>query len=698
MEFSKYTLDLNTDIKYLKGVGPKRAKALYQNQLHTIKDILQYYPRKYLDRTNIKTISQLVINEKAVIIAQVISMSIKKTKKGQYFQLTVSDSKYTLNCLWFHGISWVMEKFKEGDNIAIYGKIEFYQGYRIIHPEFDIIDDNDSPLNTGRIIPLYPSNNVLKNAGFDSRGFRRLIVQIFKNNLKYFTDFFNNSILKEQGLLELNKAIYSIHNPDNNDIIKRAIYRLKFNEHFFIQILKFLNKKKIESYKGKSFKELGDYASLIYKNLNFKLTNSQIEVLRDIRSDLKLPKPMNRLIQGDVGCGKTIIAVLTASIVVGHNSQVAIMAPTEILAEQHFYSFQQYFKEYNITCELLISNIKSKEKNKVYKELANGNIDIIIGTHALIQKNVQFKELGLVIIDEQHRFGVDQRKGLQDKGHYPNILAMTATPIPRTLAFTIHGEMDISWINEMPHGRSPINTKIINKKDIDLVYNKIKEEMDKGHYCYIVYPLIEESDKMDLSDAKSGYEKLQKTILKDYSLGFMHGKLSKDEKDVLMQNFNDGIIQCLISTTVIEVGIDNSKATVMVIENAERFGLTQLHQLRGRVGRSSLQSHCYLVQYKQTEISKKRLKIMENNTDGFIISDEDLKLRGPGDFFGTKQHGYINTGLINFSRDREIIIQCRKKAFDIINEDSQLCLPKNQLIKKEFIENYKSMLKFINIG
>ena len=698
MKFSKYTLDLKTDIQYLKGVGPKRAKALYQNNIRTIKDVLQYYPRKYLDRTNIKKISDLIINEKAVVVSKVISASIKRTKKGQYFQLTVSDGQHTLNCLWFHGISWVMEKFKPGDNIAIYGKIEFYQGYRIIHPEFDIIDDNDNLLNTGKLIPLYSSNNILKNAGFDSRGFRRLLVQIFKDNNNYFKDFFNKSLLQEQGLLELNEAIYFIHNPNSNDTIKRALYRLKFNEHFFLQLLKSLNKKTIESYKGQKFQEIGEYASAIYKNLKFKLTDSQINVLRDIRSDLKLEKPMNRLIQGDVGCGKTIVAVLTAAITVGHKSQVAIMAPTEILAEQHFESFKEHFKNYNINCELLISNIKAKDKKQLYDNLSEGNIDIIVGTHALIQKNVKFKNLGLVIIDEQHRFGVDQRKGLQEKGNYPNILSMTATPIPRTLAFTIHGEMDISWINEMPKGRTPVITKLINIKNINSVYNKMKKEMDNGYYCYLVYPLIEESDKLDLSDAKSAYEKLKQGIFKDYSLGFMHGKLPKTDKDNLMAKFNKGDIQCLISTTVIEVGIDNPNATIMVIENAERFGLTQLHQLRGRVGRSSLQSHCFLIHHKQTDISKKRLRIMEKTSDGFIISDEDLKLRGPGDFFGTKQHGYINTGLINFSQDREIITRCRKKAFDIIDKDSKLCLPKNQLIKQEFIENYKSMLEFINIG
>ena len=697
MNNSNYTFDKNTDIKFLKSVGPKRAQALYQNEINTVSDILKHYPRKYLDRTNIKKISDLIVNEKAVVVAKVISMSVKRTKKGSFFQLTLTDTKNTINGLWFHGVSWIMEKFNEGDIVALFGKIEFYQGYRIIHPEFDILDADDDPINTARIVPLYSSNNILKKAGFDTRGIRRLLLQIFNKNKNIFVDFFNISILKKEGLLELNKSIYSIHNPIDQFSIDTALYRLKFNEHFFLQLLKALNKKKNESYKGKEYKELGKYAVEIYKSLSFNLTESQIKSLRDIRSDLKLKKPMNRLIQGDVGCGKTIVAVITAAIVVGHNSQIAIMAPTEILAEQHFNSFIKHFKNYNISCELLISNINKTDKNDIYKKLENGEINIIVGTHALIQEKVKFKDLGLVIIDEQHRFGVGQRKGLLDKGNNPNVLSMTATPIPRTLAFTIHGDMDISWIDEMPQNRKSIITKLINDENIHLVYDHMKKEMDKGNYCYIVYPLIEESDKMDLKDAKSGYELLQK-IFNDYKLGFMHGKLVKDKKNKLMNQFINGEIQCLISTTVIEVGIDHKMATIMAIENSERFGLTQLHQLRGRVGRSSLQSYCYLIQRKETFNSNQRLKIMEQTSDGFIISDEDLKLRGPGDFFGTRQHGYLNSGLINFSQDREIINRARKLAFKIIDEDPKLELEKNKLIKSEFMINYKDMLEFINIG
>ena len=697
MNNSTYTFDKNTDIKFLKSVGPKRAQALYQNNIHTIGDLLKHYPRRYLDRTNIKKISDLIVNEKAVVVAKVISMNVKRTKKGQFFQLTLSDTKQTIQGLWFHGVSWIMEKFNEGDIVALYGKIEFYQGFRIIHPEFDILDKDDDPINTSRIVPLYSSNNILKKAGFDTRGIRRLLIKIFEKDKEILSEFFNPSILKQEGLIDLNKSIYFIHNPTDQYSIDTSLYRLKFNEHFFLQLLKALNKKKLESYEGKVYDELGEYAIKIYKSLEFNLTKAQIKSLRDIRSDLKLKKPMNRLIQGDVGCGKTIVAVITAAIIAGHHSQIAIMAPTEILAEQHYNSFEEHFKNYDISCQLLISNISQKEKNDIYKNLESGRINIIVGTHALIQKKVIFKDLGLVIIDEQHRFGVDQRKSLLEKGDNPNVLSMTATPIPRTLAFTVHGDMDISWIDEMPQNRKSIKTKLIYEKNVTNVYEHMKKEMDKGHYCYVVYPLIEESDKMDLKDAKSGFKSLQK-IFSNYNLGFMHGKLPKDEKNSLMNKFINGEIQCLISTTVIEVGIDHKMATIMVIENSERFGLTQLHQLRGRVGRSTLQSYCYLIQRKDSFTSSQRLKIMEKTTDGFVISDEDLKIRGPGDFFGTKQHGYLNSGLINFSQDREIIKRARNLAFKIVDEDPKLKLEKNKLIKSEFMINYKDMLEFINIG
>ena len=538
----------------------------------------------------------------------------------------------------------------------------------------------------------------MKKVGLDSRGIRKLILRIFKDLDEKIIDFHSSQLTKSEGLISLYDALYKIHIPDNNDSIKNALYRLKFDQHFFLQLLKALSKQKREEFTNQSFPDLGHYTKSIYKNLNFSLTNAQIKVLKEVRNDFISKKPMNRLIQGDVGCGKTIVAVLASSIICDNKAQVAVMAPTEILAEQHYKTFKNYFSKYDINCELLISNIKNNEKKNIKDDLKKGYINIIIGTHALLQEEVEFENLGLAIIDEQHKFGVDQRKKLIEKGNNPNILAMTATPIPRTLAFTIHGDMEISWIDEMPTNRKKIETQKIYSENIELVYDAMKKTMDNGNQCYIVYPIITESDKIDAKDAETAYTKLKKTKFSNYKLGFMHGKLKKEQKEILMQEFISGDIHCLVSTTVVEVGIDNPNASIMVIENSERFGLTQLHQLRGRIGRGNIASTCFLIQRKKTPNADLRLNIMENYTDGFKIADEDLKIRGPGDFFGVKQHGYIKSGLINFYEDGPIIKRARFHAFEIIKKDSKLLSSKNVLIKKEFLNSYKSMLEFINIG
>ena len=691
---NQFKIHLNTEIQYLKGVGPKRGKFLNSIGIGHVKDLLRNFPRKYLDRTNIKPINKIKINEKVVIIGRIESSGVKKLKRGKYFQLTVIDETGFINCIWFHGISWIVDKFNIGDSIAIYGKIEFYKGYRIIHPEFDILDGSDDPLNTGTIIPIYSTTNSLKQVSLDSRGIRRLIHKALSNI--DIEDHFNPKFLKDEGLYDYSKALYEVHHPTDQDALKSAYYRLKFDEYFFLQLVLAMNKHQITNYKGKKFGNLGDYAVAMYKNLGFELTGSQIKVMREIRKDLSANKPMNRLVQGDVGCGKTVIAMLTAAIIVGDKCQVAIMAPTEILAEQHYESFIKYCKELGIICELLISNINDKQKKIIYKKLEDGEIQIIVGTHALIQEKVIFQDLALVVIDEQHRFGVEQRKNLINKGECVNILAMTATPIPRTLTFAIHGDMDLSWIDEMPKNRLPIKTSIVDSKNIHSVYDNMKKEMDKGRFCFVVFPIIQESDKIDAKDAESAYEKFKNDIFKDYRLGFLHGKLNKDDKKEIMDQVHRGEVQCLVSTTVVEVGINNPNATIMVIENAERFGLTQLHQLRGRIGRGEYQSYCYMVQRKTTENSIKRLNILEEHLDGFKISDEDLKLRGPGEFLGTKQHGYVSSKLIDITNDGKIIRHARTRAFEIIENDPKLI--SNQNLKLKLLKDYKHMLEFINIG
>ena len=643
----KFSNPLNDDITYLKGVGPKRAKQLKAYGVNIISDLLDHIPRKYLDRTNIKPINQTKIGEQTVVIGKVVSKNIKILGKRRLFQVTISDGTGEIQCIWFNGLSWIIEKFKINDQVAAFGKIEFYNGLKIHHPDFDIFDESEN-YNTGQIISQYSSTSDLKAKGLDSRGFRNLINNIINNKKYSIDDFFPNPILKQEGLVPLKIALQNIHFPKNNEDIEKAIYRLKFNEHFFIQLLMALKRKNLKNNLGESYPKRGEYLKKIYEHLDFELTSAQIKVLREIRTDLKSEQVMNRLIQGDVGSGKTIVAILTASIVIAEEKQVALMAPTEILAEQHFESIKEYCESVNITCGLITSNKSQKEKNIIINELKTGEIQFIIGTHSLIQETIKFNDLGLIVIDEQHRFGVEHRKLLIEKGKSPQVLAMTATPIPRTLSITIHGDMDISIIDELPKNRLPIKTNLVYPKKLESIYDFMQKEMKAGGQCFIVYPLIEESEKLDLEAAKSGYEKLQ-TIFKEYRLGYINGKMKKDKIDEQMNKMNKGEIDCLVATTVIEVGINIPNATVIMIENAERFGMTQLHQLRGRIGRGTKQSYCFFVQRKKTPNADKRLNIMKNTLDGFVISDEDLKMRGPGDFFGTKQHGFIKSKVVDFS-------------------------------------------------
>ncbi len=692
----KFSNPLYDDITYLKGVGPKRAKQLKAYGVNTISDLLDHIPRKYLDRTNIKPINQTKIGEQTVVIGKVVSKNIKILGKRRLFQVTISDGTGEIQCIWFNGLSWIIEKFKINDQVAAFGKIEFYNGLKIHHPDFDIFDESEN-YNTGQIISQYSSTSDLKAKGLDSRGFRNLINNIINNKKYSIDDFFPNPILKQEGLVPLKIALQNIHFPKNNEDIEKAIYRLKFNEHFFIQLLMALKRKNLKNNLGESYPKRGEYLKKIYEHLDFELTSAQIKVLREIRTDLKSEQVMNRLIQGDVGSGKTIVAILTASIVIAEEKQVALMAPTEILAEQHFESIKEYCESVNITCGLITSNKSQKEKNIIINELKTGEIQFIIGTHSLIQETIKFNDLGLIVIDEQHRFGVEHRKLLIEKGESPQVLAMTATPIPRTLSITIHGDMDISIIDELPKNRLPIKTNLVYPKKLESIYDFMQKEMKAGGQCFIVYPLIEESEKLDLEAAKSGYEKLQ-TIFKEYRLGYINGKMKKDKIDEQMNKMNKGEIDCLVATTVIEVGINIPNATVIMIENAERFGMTQLHQLRGRIGRGTKQSYCFFVQRKKTPNADKRLNIMKNTLDGFVISDEDLKMRGPGDFFGTKQHGFIKSKVVDFSNDGAIIRRARQQAFELIIKYPLLKKIEHQKIKKVFKNKYNHMLEFVKIG
>ena len=613
------------------------------------------------------------------------------------FQVIVSDGTGLLTLNWFNGVRYVKNQFKVGEKIAINGKVEWYNGFSITHPEFERLMDDEDPIETGTVVPVYPLTQDLKSAGLNQRSIRRMLKSIF-SELETIPEIMPESILRDNDLIPLDQALRNIHFSSDLTELRSATKRLKFDEHFFLQILLALRKKTILQLGAKRLIDIGPYFRPISETLDFNLTKAQKRVIQDVHLDMKNDYPMNRLVQGDVGCGKTIVAILISSIAVGNNVQVAIMAPTEILARQHFHSFEEQLNKAKITCALLIGKMRKAERVKIISGLKNGEISIVVGTHALIQKDVHFHKLGLVIIDEQHRFGVNQRSSLLEKGDNPHSMAMTATPIPRTLAITYHGDMDISIIDELPSNRLPIVTKVVDPKRLNKVYKFMRDEVSKGRQCIVVYPLIEESEKSDLAAAVEAYAELSKIQFSNLNVGLVHGKMKAEEKDDVIKNFETNQIHILISTTVVEVGIDIPNATVMLVEHAERFGLTQLHQLRGRVGRGENKSYCILVRRNITHTSKNRLLVMEKTNDGFVIADEDLKLRGPGEFFGLRQSGFLQFKIADMVLDGSLLRQARSSAFDLIVQDGNLTDSSNKRLREWFISDYHQYLDTIKLS
>ena len=684
-------LSLSTPLTVLKGIGPKKAEALSIDGLSTIDQLLHYYPRKYLDRTTLTLLSKLSGGQNVNVIGTIQSIKMRKGKFKYFLESIIYDGYGYLTLRWFNGAKYIKKTLKIGDKLAVSGKVEFYNGYQIIHPDFEKLKEDEDPINTGSIIPIYPLTSNLKNNGIDSRFLRRIIKTIKKSSIS-INDHFGKNFLLETNLIELKRALDDIHFAKSLIDLKRAIERLKFDEHFFLQLyLAFKNQKNLKI-KSKPFFQNSKFDKKIIEALSFELTEAQHRAHNQIKNSLTNSSPMNCLLQGDVGSGKTIVSILASSIAVESNFQVAIMAPTEILARQHLKSFKKEFDPLQITCALLTGGMAKKERDKIIDSLNNGKIDLVIGTHALIQKDVKFKKLGLVIIDEQHRFGVNQRRKLVEKGNNPHFLAMTATPIPRTLAITLYGDMDLCIIDEMPKNRKPVITKVIDENRLKRVYDFMAKEVVLGRQCMIVYPLVEETEKSDLIAATEMYEELSKNEFSNLEVGLIHGKMEKTEKDSIMNNFSANNINILISTTVIEVGIDVPNSTIMLIEHAERFGLTQLHQLRGRVGRGKNKSFCILVRRSFSENAKKRLNIMEETNDGFVIADEDLKIRGPGEFFGIRQSGYLSFKIANMKTDGSLIQKARKLAKEIIKHDSNLEGRKNIELKNKLYKTYKQNL------
>ena len=679
---------LETPIQYIKGVGPRRAHVLESLNIYTIKDLLYYFPRKYLDRTSIQLIGSIETDMEVNIVGRVKSVNLRKMKRGSFLTATLADHTGSVRLMWFNGSDYIYQSLKAGDLIAVHGKVADYKGNtQIVHPEYDKLNANEISLSTGFVIPVYPLTEDLKKSGLDNRNLRK-IIYLALDSLGEIEDHFNTKQQEDFKICSLDSALRNIHFTNSIDKLDESIHRLKFDEHFFLQILLALRKKKI---KENRFTPIGfktKYYNQILKNLSFELTGSQKQVLREIIDDFLSENPMNRMIQGDVGCGKTIVSILASSVVVENNYQVAIMAPTDLLAKQLYKNFKAEYEKLGVECSLLVGSLKSKEKKVVLESIKSGNSKIAIGTHALFQKDVAFKNLGLSIIDEQHRFGVNQRQMLLKKSSVPNLMAMTATPIPRTLAITYNGDMDLSIIDELPKNRPDIFTSHIEKNNLDTAYNFIREKISIGGQAIVVYPLIEETEKQDLDAASESFDLLTQNIFPDLTVGLMHGKLDPDQKNKVMKQFMNHEIQILVSTTVVEVGIDNPNASVILINNCERFGLSQLHQLRGRVGRGELTSYCILCSDSGSPNTKQRLNVLTNSRNGFEIADEDLKLRGPGEFFGERQSGFIKFRIADLTTDGPIIRNARMKAFDIIDNDANLDAPINSLIKEKFDNEY----------
>lgn len=690
-------LQLDTPIHYIKGVGPVRSQVLAEIGINTVEDLLYYFPRRHLDRTSVTACRDLEKGNVVTIVGQIKSTGVKTFKRGKLFQVLLEDEFGHITLTWFNGIRYVQKSLKVGSVIAAHGKVEYYRGFQITHPEYDMLDQNRDQISTGSVIPLYPLNQNLKKVRLEHRSLRKFIRDIH-SKINIIDDFSPDSFLKDYGLVDRKQALTAIHFAEDVEQLHAAKRRLKFDEHFFLQLGVASKKKAIDKIGTTPLAKTGRHTKDIYSQLDFELTASQKRVINEISEDIKKSVMMNRLLQGDVGSGKTIVAILAAALAVDNDVQVAIMAPTEILAEQHYTVFRKFTDRARIPTALLVGNLRAKARESILNGLGSGKIKIIIGTHALIQKDVQFQKLGLVIVDEQHRFGVLQRGDLVDKGQNPHFLAMTATPIPRTLSITYYGDMDLSIIGELPKERIPVTTTVVKPDRLDRVYNFVKEEVIAGRQCMIVYPLVEETEKSDLAAATEAHKHLSTVKFPNLKVGLIHGRMKNDEKDSIMAAFAANEINILISTTVIEVGIDVPNTTVMIIEHAERFGLTQLHQLRGRVGRSNQKSYCIMVERNFTENSQRRLEIMESTNDGFKIADEDLKMRGPGVFFGIQQSGFFKFKIANLLTDGEIIRSAREAAFELIANDQNLELSDNQPIKYHFNKHYRHILKGSNIG
>ncbi len=685
-------LDLYKDVQYVKGIGPKKADKLNKLGIFTLKDLLYYFPRQFEDRNNLKKIAQLEDDEKVTIKAVISSINTFSPKEGMTLtKIDVKDETGSAKLVFFNK-SYIKNTFRPGDSILVFGKVKKkFNNLELTSCELEYL--TNSPKNTCRFMPVYQLTY-----GVTNKEIMSIIRTVLEDKELIIQEYMPKRIIEKYRLCNIDFAVRNIHSPSNKESLKIALYRIVFEELLILQLGLFVFKSGRNKEDGIKFEISKDLKNII-SSLPFKLTKAQNRALDEIIQDMDSDKIMNRLVQGDVGSGKTVVALLALANCVLNGYQGALMAPTEILAGQHYISLTESLKDFGINVGLLIGSLTKKQKDTVLEQIKNNEIDILIGTHALIEDKVEFNNIGLVITDEQHRFGVMQRSKLSMKGANPDILVMTATPIPRTLALILYGDLDISIIDELPPGRQPIETLAIENNKRDRAYNNlVRREVEAGRQVYIVCPLVEESEAIEAKSAVELVEELRAEYFQDLRLGLLHGKMKSSEKDEVMGRFKNKEIDILVSTTVIEVGVNVPNATLMIIENAERFGLAQLHQLRGRVGRGSHKSYCVLIYDSKTEVCRQRMAIMEETNDGFKISEKDLEIRGPGEFFGTRQHGLPELKVANLFKHIKILKLAQQEARYILGEDNNLQLKENMPLKKEIIDKFKDTLKEISLN
>lgn len=696
---------LQTPIDYLKGVGPNRATLLRSELgIHTFQDLIHLFPNRYIDRTQFYKINALQRNNAEVqIVGQITEIKEVGQKRGKRLVATFRDDTGKIDLVWFRGQKWIRERLKLHTDYVVFGKTTLFNGiFNMAHPDMELKTDFDKSLSTA-IQPIYPSTEKLSNRGISNRVVCKLMEHLFLHVGTTFTESLSEELIDQNALISKKEALLNIHFPKSQKLLASAQFRLKFEEFFFIQLQlvykNLIHKSKI---KGFPFEKVGHYFNDFYQHhLPFNLTDAQKRVVKEIRTDMGSNAQMNRLLQGDVGSGKTIVGFLSMLIAIDNAFQATLMAPTELLAMQHYNGLKPLCDAVGVTISLLTGSSKTAMRKEIHTRLEDGTLHILVGTHALLEDKVKFKNLGLAIIDEQHRFGVAQRSKLWHKNTSPpHILVMTATPIPRTLAMSVYGDLDISVIDELPPGRKPIKT--VHRFDSNRlkVFRFMRNEIAKGRQIYIVYPLIKESQKLDFKDLMDGYESIAREFpVPDYQISIVHGQMKAADKEFEMQRFVKGETQIMVATTVIEVGVNVPNASVMVIESAERFGLSQLHQLRGRVGRGAEQSYCILMTgHKLGNDSKTRMETMVNSSDGFEIAEVDLKLRGPGDLMGTQQSGVLRLKIANIVQDKELLSLARVWAKKILKEDPKLSLAKHQPINATYIQmgKYKNIWNYIS--